>query len=155
MSDLRLTHVILLALSYLQAGLVLIALTLLSAKHAWGRYKALAAILVLLLWGSAVGLLTPHLYKVVERHLLYEIYFYTYWSSLIVEAILMIVFCYGILTRLFWSVPNLRFIAIRVFWAIVLLWVVMSASHGFDPIFTAMRLVVADSSHPYGHSESS
>ena len=142
MNGFRSIHVISLALTYLEAGLVLIAVTLLSAKHAWGRYKTLAAILVFLLWGSALSLLTPHLYKVVERHLLYKIYFYSYWLSFIVEAILMVVFCYGILTRLFWSVPNLRFIAIRVFWGIVLLWGAMSAGPLFRPHLTAMRLVV-------------
>lgn len=144
MSDLRLTQLIFVSQSYLEAGLALIALTLLGARHAWGRYRSLTAFFGFLLWGNTARLLIPHLHKFVERHLLYKIYFDCYWSSWIVEAILMIVFCYGILTRLFWSVPNLRFIAIRVFWAIVLLWGVMSASQLFAPYLSGMRLVVAD-----------
>lgn len=144
MNGFRSIHVISLALTYVEAGLVLIAVTLLSAKHAWGRYKSLAAIFMVILCGNAVCLMSVQLSGIIDRHLAYRIYFDSYWSSWIVEAILMIVFCYGILTRLFWSVPNLRFIAMRVFWAIVLLWVVMSAGPLFRPHLTAMRLVVAD-----------
>jgi hypothetical protein len=144
MNGFRSTHIILMALQSVEAGLALIALILLGAKHAWGQYKSLAAVLVLIVWGGAVSLLTVQLSGIIERHLAYRIYFWCFWSSFIVEAILMLLFCYWILTHLFSSVPKLRFASTRVFWAIVLLWGVMSVSHRFNPPMTAMRLLIAD-----------
>ena len=78
------------ALTYVPAVLALTALILLAKRHALGQYKSLAAILMFLFSGGVVGLVMTHLHP-TNRHLLYEIYFYYFWSGWIVEAILMLV----------------------------------------------------------------
>ena len=139
----ELTKAISSTLSYAGAVLALIALILLAKKHALGRYKSLAAILIFLVLGSIVGLFITHLHF-ADRHLFYESYFYLYWSGWIVEAILMPIFCYGILTRLFSSLPELKSISIRVFGWIVFLWCAMSARFFFIPHMSGTRLVAAE-----------
>jgi hypothetical protein len=131
------------ALTCVEVVLALIALTLLAKKHVLGQYKSLAAILIFIFLGSVVGLVITHLHP-TNRHLLYEIYFYSYWSGWIVEAILMPIFCYGILTRLFSSLPEMRSISSRVFGLFVLLWCAMSASFFFMPHMNATHLIVAE-----------
>jgi hypothetical protein len=61
----------------------------------------------------------------------------------VVESILMLVFCYGILARLFSSSPKLRTISTRVFLGIVFLWCALSASLFFEPHLKGVRLVIA------------
>jgi hypothetical protein len=131
------------ALIYVEVVLALIALVLLAKKHAFGRYKSLAAILMSLFLGSVVGLVIMHLHP-ADRRLLYEIYFYCFWSGFAVEAVLMPIFCYGILTRLFSSLPELRSISTRVFKWIVVVWCVVSARLFFVSHMGAMRLMVAE-----------
>jgi hypothetical protein len=137
-----LAHAVNVALLCVKAVLAVIALTLLGKKHAWGLYKSLVAILIVMLWVAAIGLIVQF-YHPTNRHLFYVVYFYSYWSSSIVEAILLLVFCYGILTGLFSSIPKLRSISTFVFWWIVLTWCVMSAMN-LGPHVTGRRLLVAE-----------
>jgi hypothetical protein len=143
MNGFGLTHPVSALLPYAEAVLALTALILLAKKHALGQYKSLAVILVFIFLANAVATLTAHLHP-TNRHLPYEIYFYSFWSVWIVEAILMPVFCYGILTRLFSSLPELRSISTRVFAWIVLSWCVVSASFFFMPHRNAMHLIAAE-----------
>jgi hypothetical protein len=136
------THIIE-ALTYVEVVLALIALALLAKKRAFGQYKSLAAILILLFLGSVAGFVVTHLHP-ADRHLLYEIYFYSYWSGWIVETILMPIFCYEILTRLFSSLPEMRSISTRVFGFSVLLWCARSASFFFMPHKNAALFMVAE-----------
>ena len=137
-----LAHVIV-ALTWVEPVLALIALILLGKKHAWGEYKTLAALLVVKVVASAVSFVTLYLHF-ADRHLPYEIYFYTYWSSYIAQAILMLLFCYVILTRLFSATPKLGSISTRVFWGIVLLWGALSAIVLFNPHMNAAHLLTAE-----------
>jgi hypothetical protein len=136
------THIIG-ALTYVEAVLALIALALLAKKHALGQYKSLVAILISIFLGNVVGLVLTHLHP-ADRHLLYEIYFYSYWSGWIVEAILMTIFCYGILTQLFSSLPELRSISTRVFNWIVFVWCAVSARLFFMPHMKVVHLLAAE-----------
>jgi hypothetical protein len=131
------------ALIYVEAMLPLIALALLAKKHAFGQYKSLAGILISLFSGSVVGLVITQLHP-ADRRLLYEIYFYCFWSGFVVEAILMPIFCYGILTRLFSSFPELQSISTRIFKWIAFVWCVVSARLFFVSHINAMRLIVAE-----------
>jgi hypothetical protein len=131
------------ALIYVEVALPLIALALLAKKHALGQYKSLAAIFVVLFLGSVAGLVMTHLHP-ANRHLLYEVYFYYFWSASIVGAILMLMFCYGILTRLFSSLPELRSISTRVFGWIVVFWCVVSARFFFMPNMSAARFLAVE-----------
>lgn len=131
------------ALDYVEVVLALIALILLAKRHALGRYKSLVAILIFIFSTSVVGLLMAHLHP-TNRHLLYEVYFYWYWSGTIVEAILMPIFCYEILTWLFSSLPEMRSIATRVFGFSVLLWCARLASFFFIPHLNAARLLAVE-----------
>jgi hypothetical protein len=143
MDGFGLTHILGVAFPYVEPVLALTALILLAKKHALGQYKSLAVILIFIFLGNVVGTLTAHLHP-TNRHLLYEIYFYSFWSVWIVEAILMPVFCYGILTRLFSSLPELRSISTRVFGWIVFSWCVVSARFSFMPHINAMHLIAAE-----------
>ena len=131
------------ALTYVEVVLPLIALALLTKKHALRQYKSLAAILIFLFLGSVADLVMTHLHP-TNRHLLYEIYFYYYWSGSIVEAILMPIFCYGILMRLFSSLPEMRSISTRVFGLFVLLWCARLASFFFMPHMDSARLIAVE-----------
>jgi hypothetical protein len=131
------------ALIYVPAVLALIALILLAKKHAFGQYKSLAAILIFIFSGSVVAFALTQMHP-ANRRLLYEIYFYYFWSGWIVEVILMPIFCYGILTRLFSSLPELRSISTRVFKWIVFVWCAVSASLFFMQNLNAMQLMVAE-----------
>jgi hypothetical protein len=70
-------------LTYVEVVLPLIALALLTKKHALRQYKSLAAILMFLFLVS-VAALVMHLYP-TNRHLLYQVYFYYFWSGSIVR----------------------------------------------------------------------
>jgi len=145
MNGFGLTHIIR-ALPYVEGVLALIALTLLVKNHVLGQYKSLAAILVLIFSWSVYyvfNFLTSYQHP-ADRHLLNEIYFYFYWSSLAVEAILMPIFCYRVLTRLFSSLPEMLSISTRVFLWIVFLWCVMSARFFFMPHMNAFRLIAVE-----------
>jgi hypothetical protein len=128
------------ALPYVEVVLVLSALALLVKKHASGQYKSLVAVLILIFSGSVVGLLITHLHP-ADRHLLYVIYFYSFWSGWIVETILMPIFCYGILMRLFSSLPAMQSVSTRVFGWIVLLWCAVCARFFFMPHMKGFRLM--------------
>jgi hypothetical protein len=131
------------ALTYVEVVLALIALALLAKKHALRQYKSLAAILIFIFSADIVGSLIAHQHP-ANRHLVREIYFYFYWSASIVEAILMPIFCYGILTRLFSSLPEMRSVSTRVFGWIVLLWCAGSASFFVMPRMNATRLLAVE-----------
>ena|ERR1700733_5982800 len=131
------------ALTYVEVVLVLIALTLLAKKHALGQYKSLAAILIFIFSADVVGSLIAHQHP-AKLHLVREIYFYFYWSASIVEAILFPIFCYGILTRLFSPLPEMRSVSTRVFAWIVLLWCVGAANFFFMPHMNAARLLAVE-----------
>ena len=143
MKGFDLTQAISMVLPFAEAVLALIALTLLVKQRALGQYKSLAAILIFLFSMSVAGLLTTHLHP-ANRHLLYEIYFYFFWSSWFVEAILMPIFCYGILTRLFSYFPGMRLMSTRVFGWIVFLWCAASASLFFTPHVNGLHLMTAE-----------
>ena len=124
--------------------MALIALALLAKRHALGRYKSLTAILIVSpLWTGVFFFLSHYLYS-TNRHLLYEIYFYLYWSVWIVEAILMFIFCYEILTRLFSSLPEVRSISTRIFGCAVFLCCAICARFFFMPHMSTARLLVSE-----------
>ena len=131
------------ALTYIEVMLALLALALLAKKHALGQYKSLVAILIFIFSADVVGSLIAHQHP-ANLHLVREIYFYFYWSASIVEAILMLIFCYGILTRLFSSLPEMRSVSTRVFGWIVLLWCAGSTSFFFTPHMKAARLLAVE-----------
>jgi len=143
MNGFELTQTLSTVLGYAGAILALIALILLAKQHALGQYKSLAAILAFLFLGSAVGLVMTHLHP-INRHLLYEVYFYYFWLGSIVEAILMPIFCYRILTRLFSSLPDMRSLSTRVFGFLVLVWCARSASFFFMPRMNVSRFLVVE-----------
>jgi hypothetical protein len=95
------------------------------------------------LW-TGIFFLLNHYLNSTNRHLLYEIYFYSYWSISIVESVLMFMFCYEILTRLFSSLPELRSISTRVFGWAVFLCCAVSARFFFIQHMSAVRLLVAE-----------
>ena len=131
------------ALTYVEVVLPLIALALLTKKHALRQYKSLAAILMFLFLVSIAALVMTHLHP-TNRHLLYQVYFYYFWSGSIVKTILMPIFCYRILTGLFSSLPEMRFISTRVFGFFVLSWCARSASFFFMPHMNAARFLVVE-----------
>lgn len=143
MNGFGLIHVVSVALPYVVAVLALTALILLAKQHALGQNKSLAAILIFIFSTNVVGSLIMQLHS-VNRHLVYQIYFYSFWSGWIVETILMPIFCYGILTRLFSSLPEMRAISTRVFGLIVFLWCAVSASLFFMPHINGIHLIVAE-----------
>jgi hypothetical protein len=143
MDGFGLSQAIRVVLVYADVVLPVVALILLARKHTLGQYKSLAAILIFIFSGSVVGLLITHLHP-SDRHLLYVIYFYSFWSGWIVETILMPVFCYGILTRLFSSLPEMQSVSTRVFGWIVFLWCALSARFFFLPHMSAARLMVVE-----------
>jgi hypothetical protein len=142
MNGFRLALAIHLVFVYAEVILALIALILLAKQHALKRYKSLSAILVVLFSGNAFGLLSSHLHP-ANRHLLPEIYFYMCWSGLIVEPILMLIFCYGVLAWLFSSLPKLRSITTRVFGWILFLWCAGYARFFFTTHISTPHLIAA------------
>jgi hypothetical protein len=103
-------------------ALALAGLILLVKKQTFRRYKSLAGLLVLpLLSGAVLFVVKAKMVGASDRHLLYETYFYCYWSFATAETILMFVFCFEVLTQLFSSLPRVKIFSIRIFWGFVFL----------------------------------
>jgi hypothetical protein len=126
-----LDRAIVVALSYVQVVLALIALAVLAKKRALGQYKPLTAILALTVMGIAS--LRSLLLLSTNRHLVYQVYYYSYWSLRTVEDVLMLLFCLEILRRMFSSWPKAQSISTRIFFLVVFLWCAFSASLFFEP----------------------
>jgi hypothetical protein len=111
-------QVVIVSLICMEAVLALIALTSLARKHELMRYKSLAGILFLMFLTSVFSLLVSRLPR---THLVYESYFYWYWSAEAAGTILMLPFCFGILKQTSLSSPKLQSRATRVFrWIVIL-----------------------------------
>jgi hypothetical protein len=137
----ELSQIFRVVLPYAKEGLALLVLCLLVKQGALSRYKSLLALLLLIFLTNGFGLLFSHLRP---THLLYGFYFYSFWLGSMIQAILMLAFCYELLMRVFSSLPELQSISTRVFRWVVVLGCVSSAVLGFSPSFSGTRLFVEE-----------
>ena len=132
---------VMVSLICVEAVLALIALISLARKHLLLQYKSLAAVLVLMFLASAFGVVIRYMPR---THLVYESYFYSYWSIQAVESILMLVFCSGVLKRTFSSLPELQSLSMRIFRWVVFLGIALCAVLVFLAHWNGPRLLAGE-----------
>ena len=133
-------------LTYLEPTLCAVALIILCLSRSARKFLFLTAFLAIRLCSTLVCLAFMRLSSAgIERHLAYELYFYTYWISYAVEAILSLVVIYSVFNIAMRPLPGLQRLGILVFrWAaaisVALAFVVACNSH--DSGSEMIRLVV-------------
>src|SRR5450756_1952003 len=113
------THLFVHMLSYLDPVFCAFVLMALTRSGSARKFPSFAAFLVVRLV-SSIGLLAfvQLTNRGIERHLAYRLYFYTYWLSYAVEAILSLVVIYSIFKLAMAPLKGLATLGILVFrWA--------------------------------------
>lgn len=130
-------------LSYSEPLLCGLALTLLLRSKVAGKFAYLVALLsvrvasslacmILLLFGS----------RLLERHLAYKVYFYTYWSSYAVEAILSLLVIYGIFKLAMAPLKGLQTLGMLVFRWVAAISVAVAIGVALTPHLTGIKFMV-------------
>ena len=131
-------------LSYLEPVFCAFVLTALIRSGSLRKFPSLAALLSVRLLSSLACLSFVSLTdKGIERHLAYKLYFYTYWSSFAIEAILSLVVIYSIFKLAMAPLKGLATLGILVFrWAAAIS-VAISIGMAIGPHVSGNRLLVA------------
>jgi hypothetical protein len=131
-------------LSYLEPVFCAFALTALVRSGSLRKFPSLAALLSVRLLSSLACIAFVSLTdKGIERHLAYKLYFYTYWSSYAIEALLSLVVIYSIFKLAMAPLKGLATLGILVFrWAAAIS-VAISIGMGIGPHVTGNKLLVA------------
>jgi hypothetical protein len=137
-------HLFVHLLSYLEPLFCAFVLTALIRSGSLRKFPSLAALLSVRLVSSLACLTFVTLTgKGIEKHLAYKLYFYTYWSSYAVEAILALIVIYSIFKLAMAPLKGLATLGILVFrWAAAIS-VAISIGMAIGPHISGNRLLVA------------
>jgi hypothetical protein len=80
---------------------------------------------------------------VISSHHAYAFYFYTYWSSFFVQAILMLRVMHEMFRHAVRSIPGVQMVGRPVFFWAVVVSIILATASGITPHETAMSLLVA------------
>lgn len=131
-------------LSYLEPVFCAFVLTALIRSGSLRKFPSLAALLSVRLVSSLACITFVSLTgRGIEKHLAYKLYFYTYWSSYALEAILSLVVIYSIFKLAMAPLKGLATLGILVFrWAAAIS-VAISIGMAIGPHISGNRLLVA------------
>ncbi len=133
-------------LSYLEPILCAMVLTLLLRSKEAKNFAFLVALLSVKIISSAVCL--PVLYfagwqPAIEVHLAYQIYFYVYWTSYALEAILSLLVIYSIFKLAMAPLKGLQTLGMLVFRWVAAISIAVSIGVAFTPHLTGLKFMVA------------
>jgi hypothetical protein len=101
-------------LTYLEPLLCGAAVILILRDKAWRNFKFLVAFLIVRMVSTAVCLSVIHL-SILNVQTCYRVYFYTYWGSYAVEAVLSILVIYSIFKLSMAPLPGLQSLGMLIF----------------------------------------
>lgn len=134
-------------LSYLEPILCAMVLTLLFRSKEAKNFLSLVALLSVKVISSAICL--PVLYlaaswrHLLEKHLAYQIYFYVYWTSYALEAILSLLVIYSIFKLAMAPLKGLQTLGMLVFRWVAAISIAVSIGVAFTPHLTGLKFMVA------------
>ena len=133
-------------LSYLEPILCVMVLALLLRTKEAKNYLFLVGLLSVKILSSAVCL--PVLYlagwtHVLEKHLAYQIYFYVYWTSYALEAILSLLVIYSIFKLAMEPLKGLQTLGMLVFRWVAAISIAVSFGVAFSPHVSGLKFMVA------------
>ncbi len=134
-------------LSYLEPILCAMVLTLLVRSKEAKSYLNLIALLSVKIISSAICL--PVLYlasssrHILEKHLAYQIYFYAYWMSYALEAILSLLVIYSIFKLAMAPLKGLQTLGILVFRWVAVISIAVAMGVALSPHLAGVKFMVA------------
>lgn len=132
-------------LSYLEPILCAMVLILLLRSREAKNFIFLAALLSVKIISSAICL--PVLYfapqHTIEKHLAYQLYFYTYWLSYALEAILSLLVIYSIFKLAMAPLKGLQTLGMLVFRWVAAISIAVSIGVAFTPHLNGLKFMVA------------
>ena len=139
------THNFLLdTLSYLELLLAALALFVIIRSKAAKKFAFLTALLVVKILSSAACLLLIYLCaRSIERHTAYQMYFYTYWSSYAIEAILSLLVIYSIFKLAMAPLKGLQTLGILVFRWVAAISVAVAMGVAVRPHVSGVKFLVS------------
>jgi hypothetical protein len=132
-------------LNYSEIILCVVALCFLFVRRQWRQYWALGMFLLVraaydLLISVALLLLSKGM---VEKHLVFQIYFYAYWAAFAIEAVLALFILYGALGLVLRPLRGLQRLGSRIFCGIAIFCAAMAAIVPFAPGINGFRYLAA------------
>lgn len=134
-------------LSYLEPILCLMVLSLLIRSKEIRNYLSLASLLGVKIVSAAICL--PVLYMAaggrhaLEMHRAYQIYFYAYWTSYALEAILSLLVIYSIFKLAMTPLKGLQTLGILVFRWVAVISIAVAMGVAFSPHLAGVKFMVA------------
>ena len=129
-------------LSYLEPILCILLLVSLVRSRAARKFFFLTAMLCVRLASNAICL--PLLSsRVIEQHLAYRIYFYVYWTSYALEAILSLLVIYSIFKLAMAPLKGLQTLGMLVFRWVAAISVAVAIGVAFTPHLSGLKFMVA------------
>ncbi|HEY6375144.1 MAG TPA: hypothetical protein VIX90_06420 [Edaphobacter sp.] len=129
-------------LTYLEPLMSGLTLVMLLRSKAAGKFSFLAALLAVKVTSSAISL--PLLYaRGIERHLAYQIYFYIYWTSYALEAILSLLVIYSIFKLAMAPLKGLQTLGMLVFRWVAAISVAVAIGVALTPHLSGMKFMVS------------
>jgi hypothetical protein len=129
-------------LSYLEPILCVLLLVSLVRSQAARKFLFLTAMLGVRLASSAICLAVLSV-RIIEQHLAYQIYFYVYWTSYALEAILSLLIIYSIFKLAMAPLKGLQTLGMLVFRWVAAISVAVAIGVAFTPHLSGMKFMVA------------
>jgi len=131
-------------LSYLEPILCGVVLAMLLRSKAAKKFGFLVALLSVKIVSSVVCL--PLLYfcaRGIERHLAYQVYFYVYWTSYALEAVLSLLVIYSIFKLAMAPLKGLQTLGMLVFRWVAAISIAVAIGVALSPHLTGIKFMVA------------
>ena len=134
-------------LSYLEPIFCVMVLSLLLRGKEARNYLYLVALLTVKIVSSVICLpvlyLTTSWRHVLEPHLAYQIYFYVYWSTYALEALLSLLVIYSIFRLAMAPLKGLQTLGMLVFRWVAVISIAVAMGVAFTPHLTGIKFMVA------------
>lgn len=131
-------------LSYLEPLLCVIALYILLRSKELGKYSFLAALLAVKAVSSVIGLILYALYeRIIPGPIAYKLYFYVYWGSYAVEAILSLLVIYSIFKLAMAPLKGLQTLGMLIFRWVAAISIAVAIGIAFAPHSSNTQFIIS------------